>query len=117
MLARREPLSLGEVAAALRVDLSVASRQVTALVDLGMVERQIDDADRRIRSLRLTRAGRQMSDRIAVELMRLSAVGFADWTQDELRTASDVLERVARAMERATGSDAHAPTTTPRPLT
>lgn len=107
MLARREPLTLGEVAAALRVDLSVASRQVTGLVELGVVERQIDGADRRIRSVRLTDRGRELSDRISAELLRLSAIGFADWTQDELRTAGAVLERVARAMERAAGGVGH----------
>jgi DNA-binding MarR family transcriptional regulator len=98
MLARREPLTLGEVAAALRVDLSVASRQVTCLVDLGMVERQVDGTDRRIRSLQLTDAGRDLSERISAELLRVSAIAFADWTDDELRAAAEVLDRVAAAM-------------------
>lgn len=109
MLARHEPRTLGEVAAALRVDLSVASRQVSCLVDQGMVERSIDDADRRIRTLRLTDAGRELSERVGAELARRTAVGFASWTVEELHEAVGVLERLAEAVAASSRTGPEAP--------
>ncbi|MBU4213535.1 MAG: MarR family transcriptional regulator [Actinobacteria bacterium] len=106
MLARRERLTLGEVAAALRVDLSVASRQVTCLVDQGMVERTIDEGDRRIRTLSLTDTGRQFAEEVAAELRRRTKVGFAGWSQDELHEAVQILQRLAEAMTASGGSAA-----------
>ncbi|MGN6238268.1 MAG: MarR family transcriptional regulator, partial [Cellulosimicrobium cellulans] len=58
MLQRCGPVQLGDVAAKLRVDLSVASRQVSHLVDEGLVRRTVDDDDRRARTVELTDTGR-----------------------------------------------------------
>ncbi|WP_159806523.1 MarR family winged helix-turn-helix transcriptional regulator [Cellulomonas citrea] len=113
MLARHEPRTLGEVAAALRVDLSVASRQVSCLVDQGMVERSIDDADRRIRTLRLTEAGRELSERVGAELARRTAIGFASWTVEELHEAVGVLERLAEAVAASSRTGPAAPPSAP----
>ncbi|MCG2797956.1 MAG: MarR family winged helix-turn-helix transcriptional regulator [Cellulomonas sp.] len=108
MLSRREQLTLGEVAAGLRVDLSVASRQVTCLVDQGMVERAVDDGDRRIRTLRLTDTGRELSEQIGAELRRRTQIGFAGWGEDELHEAVGMLQRLAEAMTAAGGPHATA---------
>ena len=51
-------VGVGDVAEALRIDMSVASRQVSELVAEGLVERTVSDGDRRARQLRLTQAGR-----------------------------------------------------------
>jgi DNA-binding MarR family transcriptional regulator len=105
MLTRHPQLTLGEVAAALRVDLSVASRQVTCLVDQGMVERAIDQDDRRIRTLRLTDAGHELSEQIGDELRRRTAIGFAGWSPGELHEAVGMLGRLAEAMTASGGPE------------
>ena len=63
ILQRRGTLQVSDIAHALRVDISVASRQVSQLVDDGLVERTVDDGDRRVRTIRLSPAGRSLARR------------------------------------------------------
>jgi len=98
MLYRCGPVQLGDVAARLRVDLSVASRQVSHLVDEGFARRTVDDEDRRARTIELTDAGRVL---VARAYERIDALGdevFAEWSDDELVLATRQIERVAAAV-------------------
>lgn len=103
LLDQRGEAGVSDVAEALRVDLSVASRQVSELVDAGFVERTVADGDRRARSLRLTPAGQEYADRVRASIRRLADEAFADWSADELRTAADSLERIVASTARAAG--------------
>lgn len=51
------PVGLGELAAVLRLDGSTLSRNLRPLIDQGLVEVRVDEADARIRTARATPAG------------------------------------------------------------
>ncbi|MFI2702220.1 MarR family winged helix-turn-helix transcriptional regulator [Cellulosimicrobium composti] len=97
-LQRCGPVPLGDVAARLRVDLSVASRQVSHLVEAGLVRRTVDDDDRRARTVELTDAGRRLVLRAYDHIDALAATTFAEWREDEIVEATRQIERVAAAV-------------------
>lgn len=96
--ATAEPVSVGCAAQHLRVDLSVASRQVSALVDAGLVRRTIDDGDRRSRSIELTDLGHARVDELKERVTSLMTDMFADWEPHELTAATDRLVAIARTI-------------------
>lgn len=112
MLDRCGPVQLGDVAARLRVDLSVASRQVSHLVDGGLVRRSVDDEDRRARTVALTDAGHEVVRRSFALIDVMSAEIFSDWSPDEIVAATDQIERVTEAVAAAHAASGHA---TPAP--
>ena len=94
VIAAEPGLALGEVAARTHTRQSTASEVVTRLVDRGLVERRLDPADARRRTLHLTAAGRTLvraarrtvPERLVAALERLSpaeraalARGLARW--------------------------------------
>lgn len=103
ILERRGTLQVSDLAHALRVDISVASRQVSQLVDDGLVERAVDHGDRRVRTVRLSPAGRSLALEIAAVLDRRAGEVFADWSADDLAAATTTLERLTATVTRLTG--------------
>ena len=101
-------VGVGDVAEALRVDMSVASRQVSELVTEGLVERIVVDGDRRARHLRLTPVGRQYADELRAVMQQKADATFADWSVDELRTAATTLDHVVAAVAGYAGCPPHA---------
>ncbi|MCK0118220.1 MULTISPECIES: MarR family winged helix-turn-helix transcriptional regulator [Isoptericola] len=102
MVRARGAVQLCEVAEALRVDASVASRQVSALVDAGYVRRTVDRADRRARTLELTDAGHAFaaeSDRYFDDFVDEA---FADWSAADLTDAITQIRNVAAAISSVT---------------
>ncbi len=102
LIRNRGSVQLCDVAEALRVDASVASRQVSALVDAGYVRRTVDRADRRARTLELTDAGRAFateSDRYFDDFVDEA---FADWSADDLADAITRIRDVAAAISSVT---------------
>ncbi|WP_402462765.1 MarR family winged helix-turn-helix transcriptional regulator [Isoptericola aurantiacus] len=97
-LRSRGAVQLCEVSETLRVDASVASRQVSALVDAGYVRRTVDETDRRARTLELTEAGERLateSDRYFDDFL---GEAFADWSADALDDAIAQIRNVAAAI-------------------
>jgi DNA-binding MarR family transcriptional regulator len=70
LLAERPSLKLSDVAAAVGLSLSAASRMVDGLVKAGLVERREAPDDRRQRLLAPTAAGARTVERAAAERMR-----------------------------------------------
>lgn len=101
LLHRCGPVQLGDVATRLRVDVSVASRQVSALVDAGLVRRTVDDGDRRVRTLELTDQGRSLADESMRHFAEYVSTVFNDWTPDELARSTQQLRRIAAALTAA----------------
>lgn len=94
-------LGIGDVAQHLHVDISVASRQASQLVESGYAERSTPDApgtDRRVRTVRLTERGRAFTAGTRAALDARAAAAFSAWTPAELAEASAVLERIAVTM-------------------
>ena len=88
-------VQVGDIAHLMRVDLSVASRQVSQLVDEGLVERAVDGDDRRVRTIRLSPAGRRLALDVREQLERRVDLLFGDWSEADVRAASDVLDHLA----------------------
>ncbi|MFE6968746.1 MarR family winged helix-turn-helix transcriptional regulator [Isoptericola sp. NPDC057653] len=98
MLTRCGRVQLTDVAAKLRVDVSVASRQVSALVDAGLVLRTVDDDDRRVRYLALTDAGREFAEASFRRIDDLVSEAFSDWSDEDLAEATSRIRSVAAAL-------------------
>ena len=105
ILERRGTLQVGDIAHALRVDISVASRQVSQLVDDGLVERAVDDGDRRVRTVRLSAAGRSLADEIGATLDRRAHEVFAEWSPQDVDAARGALDRLTTTLSRLAPAD------------
>lgn len=118
LLDKAGELGIGDVAQHLHVDISVASRQTSALVDSGLAERSTPDApgtDRRVRTVRLTARGRAFTAETRAVMHARAAEAFSGWTPDELAEASAVLERIADTMTGFSARTATAAAGTPAP--
>jgi MarR family transcriptional regulator for hemolysin len=111
------PMQVGDLAHRMRVDISVASRQVGELVDAGLVERVVDADDRRVRRLGLTADGDARARDLEAELARRAAELFVGWSDDELRQATDVIGRLTASVaplgEARNGEARHEPAPPP----
>jgi DNA-binding MarR family transcriptional regulator len=96
----RGPRQVGDIAQLLRVDVSVASRQVAALAEAGLVDRDVPATDRRARLVALTDAGRAVADRSKATAVDLASAIFADWDDDDLAAATAQFRKVAGAVVR-----------------
>ncbi len=94
---RHGPQRVSEIATRLAVDLSVASRQVSALVDAGYVTRDRDPSDGRAHVIALTPDG----DRALRDSHRRMVDAFAavlhDWTDADLDALTQRLARLNEA--------------------
>ena len=84
LLARAEEQRLGQVAAHLEVDPSVASRQVAMLEQLGYVTRRPDPADGRAQLLAVTPAGLAARDGYLALRARWVADALHGWDDAEV---------------------------------
>lgn len=101
-------IGVGDVAEALRIDISVASRQVSELVAEGLVERTVVDGDRRARHLRLTDTGRAYAEELRAVMHRMTDETFADWSADELHTAAATLHHLVASVAGTAGCSPYA---------
>jgi DNA-binding MarR family transcriptional regulator len=88
------PVRVSEVAEQLSVDLSVASRQVGALVLAGYVEREPDPDDRRATRLRTTAAGARVLSESHRRMVATATDALDGWSQDEVAELAKRLERL-----------------------
>jgi DNA-binding MarR family transcriptional regulator len=87
------PKRTTELAACLHADISTISRQVTALVDAGLVERTVDEEDRRPTILRLTEGGQGVFTTMRRDRERMLALVLADWPARDVATLATLLGR------------------------
>ena len=93
------PVSLAELAAAEQVRPPTMSRIVDALVEAGLVTREVDPADRRSVRIAATAAGRRVMEegrarRVRALVARLQ--GLPERERRDLAAAAEILERVLR---------------------
>ena len=105
------PLQIGDLAHAMRIDVSVASRQVGALVREGYVERTVDEDDRRARTLALTDSGRALAAEAFGAWRDRARHVFGDWSPDELQDAVVQLRKIADSVVRHHDTPDHRATT------
>ena len=85
---------VSEVAEQLSVDLSVASRQVAALVSAGYVEREPDPDDGRATRLKTTEAGVRVLSDSHRRMVATATDALAGWSEDEVAALAKQLERL-----------------------
>jgi DNA-binding MarR family transcriptional regulator len=92
------PVRMGELAQALRVDASTATRTVARLADAGLVERQ-EGADRRVVEIVATEAGR----RLQAEMVRTATDALTQilraFRPDEAETLATLMERLVASLD------------------
>lgn len=99
ILVERGPLRSMALADALRLDKSTTSRVVDALVRKGYVEKAVDADDARALSLRATRRGRGLCERITADLVAQQAELLRGLDSEVRAGATEIIRRLARAAE------------------
>jgi DNA-binding MarR family transcriptional regulator len=84
-LDRTGPVPTNALAEALNLDASTITRQVTALVAGGLVERVPNPGDRRSSDLAITEPGLNVMEDVERERQRVLRDMFGDWTERERR--------------------------------
>jgi DNA-binding MarR family transcriptional regulator len=110
-LARR-PLRVSALAELVHSDVSTVSRQVSTLVDLGLVSRGPDPDDGRAQALSVTPQGTELLTAIRRGRDQWLARLLTDWSADDLRDFTAHLARFAHDLETSL-TDSTAGTTTP----
>ena len=99
VLVERGPLRSVSLAEALKLDKSTTSRVVDALVRKGYVEKSTDVDDARAVSLRVTRQGKALYQRINGELIGQQAELIRGLDSEVRAGATEIIRRLARAAE------------------
>ena len=101
---RCAPARVRDVADALHVDLSVASRQVAALAAAGYVTREPDPDDRRAQRVSLTPAGSAALEVAHERIVAVFATVLSDWTDEDITSLTTALGRLREDYARAVGT-------------
>jgi MarR family transcriptional regulator, 2-MHQ and catechol-resistance regulon repressor len=96
-LVRLGPLGGNELAAALYLDKSTASRVVDALERKGYVVRERQPGDGRAVRLEITESGRTLHDRIVVDILAEEQALLSEFEPEIRRALTALLQRLARA--------------------
>jgi DNA-binding MarR family transcriptional regulator len=100
LLEGQGPLRARELAEISRVDPSVISRQVAALVADGLVDRVADPDDRRAQLLSLSPEGATVLSRGRRAMLAVVEERLSGWDPDELRASADQLARLIADLSR-----------------
>jgi DNA-binding MarR family transcriptional regulator len=87
-----------DLAEQLRIDLSVVSRQVAALIDAGLVARAADPTDRRVHRLAITDEGLATFRHHRERMGELISRGLADWSDEDVVVLASSLRRFADSL-------------------
>lgn len=95
ILAGHESLPMSRLVHELGLDKSTVTRQVDAVVRLGLVERSPDPHDARARVVRLTDTGRSRYDEVVASSVVEWRKRLAEWDPEDIRTLTDLLHRLS----------------------
>ena len=96
----RGDVRMHELADSLGIDPSTATRVVTPLVRLGLVERSVDESNRRFVTLTATASGRSAAQRIMQERRQLMREVLAPMAPERRLLLADLLEEWLGLMDR-----------------
>jgi DNA-binding MarR family transcriptional regulator len=100
-LERTSPMTVSELAGRLRLHQSTISTQLRPLVDQKLVRRTVDNVDRRVVSLSITRAGRDTCERVRQFGAGAWGIVLGSWSEDDRRMLAELMERARRDAEAA----------------
>lgn len=95
---RYGPIGVVDLADRTGRDHSTVSRQVGKLEQLGLVARQRGGADRRVREVAITPAGKAMTDRVEAARDQLGRVVFAAWPPEDVAELVRLVRKLADAL-------------------
>jgi DNA-binding MarR family transcriptional regulator len=104
-LAAADQMTMGELAAILRVRPPTASKTISRLATLNLVERHTEPGDARIVRVRLTEEGRARAAAIGQLWDDVEAELLQDFDGKERKRLRKLLRRVARNLAEASGAD------------
>jgi DNA-binding MarR family transcriptional regulator len=99
------PVRVSEVAQRLVVDMSVASRQVNALIQAGYVERRPDEDDARATLLTITEDGSRVLGESHRRMVHAFGQVLEDWSEQDVAVLADGLERLRAAFAQSTDKE------------
>lgn len=105
-----EPLRVSELARCAALDSSTVSRHVRTLEDGGYLIRAGDPDDRRAWRLRLTDRGRAFLQRAMAARVAIVEQATRDWSDDDRKTLTELMTRLAESIDRLTPESSQAPT-------
>ena len=88
-----------DLAETLSLEKSSLVRILSRLRELGLIEWETAQEDRRAKSIRLTRQGRALAERIVAKSLEIEASLLDDLTAQELRITRQALEKIARRFD------------------
>lgn len=92
------PIGLVDLAERSGRDYTTVSRQVSKLEALGLVKREENSVDRRVRKVTITPQGRAMTDRVDAARERLGRATFASWDPQDIEALVRLMRKFADAL-------------------
>lgn len=92
---RRGPLGIGELAELCGRDYTTVSRQVAKLEGMGLVARQVNAQDARVKEAVITAKGRKMTHALDGAREKIVTSLLADWDAGEIAELARLLRRFA----------------------
>ena len=99
LVATREPLRMSEIAEALRVDPSTATRAVQRLVKAGLAQRIPGQEDGRVVQVEITDAGKAVHHAVFERRVILMTDILSHYSVEELPVLAEMLERFVHAVD------------------
>jgi DNA-binding MarR family transcriptional regulator len=100
LLARHpEGMRASQVAARLRLDLSVVSRHLAQLVEVGYAAREVDQRDRRASLVRVTPAGEAWMREFAATFATTVSDQLVGWTDEDVLALATQLRRFGASLQ------------------
>lgn len=99
LLVAADSCRMGELAIALGVDPSTATRAVQRLVKAGLVEHLSHDGDARVVHIGITATGRTLHAEVAERRREVLSSVLDEFSPDERPRLADYMERFARAID------------------
>ncbi len=98
------PRRVSDLAGCVHADVSTVSRQVTHLVDHGLVTKSPDPRDGRVQILALTDSGREALATFSAARGRWLSTAMQDWTEQDAQQLLASVSRFADTLEAAKSS-------------
>ncbi|MDS1113448.1 MarR family winged helix-turn-helix transcriptional regulator [Gordonia westfalica] len=97
VLARHNSMPMSDLVSAVGMEKSTVTRQIDAVVRLGLAERHPDPRDARARVITLTDHGRERVDAVLASAVSEWRARLAQWDPDDIRTLTRLLHRLGEA--------------------
>lgn len=93
------PIPLVELADRTGRDYTTVSRQVSKLEELGLVKREENMGDRRVRKVAITPQGKAMTNRVDAARERMGRAIFDSWEPQEVEALLRLMRKFADAIQ------------------